>query len=62
MKKNRMPERVESLREVNRSKNRPRTRLGFLKPKQNRLTEEQNLIKNRPSSAETGLAGRDNGI
>ena len=44
------------------AKNRPRARPGFVKPIQNGLRKVQNLIECRPSRAETGLAGRKDGI
>ena len=49
-----MPDRVDS------SKNRPRARVGLVKPIQNRLRKEQNLIERKPFRAETGLARREN--
>ena len=58
----RVSDRAESFRGIDRSKNRPRTRLEFVKPIRNGLRKEHNLIECRPSSAETGLAGRENGI
>ena len=39
-----VPDRVESFREINSRKNRPRTRPGFVKPIRNGLSKEQNLI------------------
>ena len=39
-----MPDTVESFREINSSDDRPRPRLGFVKPIQNGLRKEQNLI------------------
>ena len=51
-----MPDRVESFREVDRSKNHPKARLGFVRPIQNELRKEQNLINSTPSRAGTGLA------
>ena len=57
-----MPDRVETFREINCREGRPRARSGFVKPIRNGLRKEQNLIKCRPSMAETGLAGRENGI
>ena len=57
-----MPDRVKSLREIDSGENRPKARPGFVKPIRNGLREEQNLIVCRPSRAETGLAGRKNGI
>ena len=62
MEKGRMPDRVESFREINSREGCPRARTGFVKPIRNRLGKEQNLIKSRLSMAETGLAGRENGI
>ena len=62
VKKGGMPDRVKSFREINSMQNRPRARPGFVKPIRNELRKEQNLIYNRPSRAETGLAGRENGI
>ena len=57
-----VPDRVESFREINSRENRPRARPGFVKSIRNRLRKEQNLIECRPTRAETGLAGRENGI
>ena len=57
-----MPDRVKSFREINSTENRPRARPGFVKPIQNGLRKLKNLIKCRPSRAETGLTGRENGI
>ena len=57
-----MPDRVKSFREINSRKDRPRARPGFVERIQNGLRKVQNLIKCRPSRAETGLAGRENGI
>ena len=57
-----MPDRVESFREIDSRENRPRARPGFIKPIRNRLRKIKNLIECRPSRAETGLAGRENGI
>ena len=62
MAKGGMPDRVKSFREIDSRENRPRTRPGFVKPIRNELRKLQNLIKCRPSRAETGLAGRENGI
>ena len=53
-----IPDRVKSFREIDSRENRLRARPGFVKPIRNRLTKIQNLIKCRPSRAETGLAGR----
>ena len=57
-----MLDRVESLREVSRSKKHPRARLGFIKPIKNGTKKIKYLILNRPSRAETGLARRENGV
>ena len=54
----------KSLGEVDRSKNRPEARLGFVKPIRNKPRKIKNLIENKPSTAETGLAvgGGENGV
>ena len=57
-----MPDRVKNFQEINNRKCRPRARAGFVESIQNGLREVQNLIECRPSRAETGLAGRENGI
>ena len=57
-----MPDRVKSSREIDSRENCPRARPGFVKPIRNGLRKKQNLIKCRPFRAETGLAGRKNGI
>ena len=57
-----MPNKIESFREINSRENRLRARPGFVKLIRNGLRKEQNLIKSRPSRAETGLAGKENGI
>ena len=63
MKKGGMPDRVKIFREINSRKDRPRARPGFVKPIRNGLRKVQNLIKCRPSRAETGrMARRKNGI
>ena len=62
MKKIRMPETVESFSEVDRSKNRPKTRPRFVKSIQNKLRKKYNLIEGRFLRAEIGLAGRENGV
>ena len=61
MEKGRMPDKVESFREVNSRQDHPRAH-GFVKPIRNGLRKEQNLIKCRPSRPETGLAARENRI
>ena len=62
MKKDGMPDRVKSFGEIDSRQDRPRARRGFVKPIRNGLRKVQNLIKCRPTRAETGLAGRENGI
>ena len=62
VKKGGMPDRVKSFTEIDSRPDRPRARPEFVKPIRNGLRKEQNLIKCRPSRAETGLAGRENGI
>ena len=62
MEKGGMPDRVKSFREIDRRQDRPRSLPGFVKPIRNRLRKVQNLIECRPFRAETGLAGRKNGI
>ena len=57
-----MPDRVKSFREIDSRQDRPRARPGFVKPIRNGLKKVKNLIKCRPSMAETSLAGRKNGI
>ena len=57
-----MPDRVESFREVDCSKNRPRARLGFVKPIQNGLRKKEKLIESRLSRVKIDLAGRVNGF
>ena len=57
-----MPDRVKSFREMDSRENRPRARPGFVKPIRDGLRKVQNLIECRPTRAETGLAGRENGI
>ena len=57
-----MPNKVESFKEVNSSDNRPRARPGLVEPMRNGLRKIKILIKGRPSRAETGLVGRENGI
>ena len=57
-----MPDRVKSFREIDSRQDRPRVRPGFVKPIRNGLRKVQNLIECRPTRAETGLAGRENGI
>ena len=57
-----MPDRVKSFGEIDSRQDRPRARPGFVKPIRNGLRKAQNLIECRPTRAETGLAGRKNGI
>ena len=62
MAKSGMPDSVESFQEIDSRQDRPRARPGFVKPIRNGLRKVQKLIQCRPSRAETGLAGRENGI
>ena len=62
VEKGEMPDRVKSFGEIDSRQDRPRARPGFVKPIRNGLRKVPNLIKCRPSRAETGLAGRENGI
>ena len=57
-----MPDRVKNFREINSRQDRPRARPGFVKPIRDGLRKVQNLIECTPTRAETGLAGRENGI
>ena len=57
VEKGRMPDRVKSFREINSRENRLRVRPGFVKPIRNGLRKVLNLIKCRPSRAETGWRG-----
>ena len=59
MEKDGMPDRVKSFREINSRQDRPRAQSGFVKPIRNGLRKEQDLIKSRPSRAETSLAERE---
>ena len=58
MEKGGMPDRVKCFGEVDRSKNCPRARPGFVKPTQNGLRKIKNLIESGPPKAETALTGR----
>ena len=62
VEKDGVPDRDKNLRKVDSSKNRPRARPGFVEPIRNGLRKVQNLIKSRPSRAETGMAGRENEV
>ena len=57
-----MPDRVKSSGEIDSRQDRLRAWPGFVKPIQNGLRKVQILIECRPSRAETGLTGRENGI
>ena len=57
-----MPDKVKSFREIDSRENCSRARSEFVKPIRNGLKKAQNLIKYRPTRAETCLAGRENGI
>ena len=61
VEKGRMPDRVKSFREIDSRQDRPRARPGFVKLFRNGLRKIQNLIKCKPSRAETGLAVREIG-
>ena len=54
-----MPDRIKSFRKIDIREDRPRAWPGFVKPTRNGLRKKQNLIKCRPSRAETGLAERE---
>lgn len=62
IEQSRVPDRVESFRKVDRSKNCPRAWFGFVEPIPNGLRKKENLIDSRSARAETGLAGRKNGV
>ena len=62
VEKSGMPDRVKSFREINSWQDRLRARPGFVEPIRNGLRKVQNFIKYRPSRAETGLTGREDGI
>ena len=62
VEKSGMPDRVKSFGEIHSRQERPRARPGFVKPIRNGLRKVQILIECRPSRAETGLAGKENGI
>ena len=62
MVKGGMPDRAKSFREINSKEDRPIALPGFVKPIRNGLRKVQNLIKYRPSRAEIGLSGIENGI
>ena len=62
VKKGGMPDRVEILGEVDRSNNRPRARLGFVKSIRNGLKKVENLIQSRPARAEGKPASVLNGV
>ena len=59
VEKSGVPDIIESLGKVDRSKNRPRARLDFVKFIRNGLRKIKNLIRSRPPRAETGLAGEE---
>ena len=62
MEKSGMLDRFKSFVEINSRQDRPRARPGLVKPIRNGLRKEQNLIKCRPSRAETDMAEKENGI
>ena len=57
MRKSGVPDRVESLTGVDRSKSCPRARLEFVKYIQNGLRKIKNLMESRQSRMETSLRG-----
>ena len=57
VEKSEIPDRAESFREVDSSKSCLKARFELVKPIQNELSKEQNLIESRPSRDETGLGG-----
>ena len=57
-----MLDRVKSFKEIDSRQDRSRAQPEFVKPIRNGLRNVQNLIECRPSRAETGLTGRENGI
>ena len=57
-----MSYRVKRFRKVDSGKSRSRARIGYLKPIRNGLRKKQNWIENRPSRAETCMAGREIGV
>ena len=59
LKKGDVPNRVESFEKVDSSKNRPRARLGFVKPIRDGLRNIKNLIKSRPARANRRGGKRD---
>ena len=52
----------KALDKIDSRQDRPRSWPGFVKPIRNGLRKIQNLISSKPPRAETGLAGRENGI
>ena len=57
-----MPDGDNSFREIDSKKDRPKARLGLVTLMRNEFRKIKNLIKSRPTRAETGLAGRVNGV
>ena len=62
VEKGRVPDRVKSFREIDSRQDRPISRPGLVKLIRNGRGKVQDLIECRPTRAETGLAGRENGI
>ena len=62
MEKGGVPDKIKSFRKIDSKEDRPRARPEFVKPIREGLRKLQNLIQSKPSRAETGLAGRENGI
>ena len=57
-----MPDRIQSLGEVDSSKKRPKAHFGFVKPIRNGMRKIKNLIECRSPRAETGLVGGENDV
>ena len=62
MKNGGMPDRVKSFREINSRQDSLRARSGFVIPIRNGSRKIKNLIWRRPSRADIGLSGKENGI
>ena len=60
VEKGKISDRVESFQKISSRQDRPIARPGFVKSIRNGLRKIPNLIKCRPSRAETGLEGREN--
>ena len=62
MEKGGMPDRVKSFRKISSREDRPRARPWFVEPIRSGLRRIKNLMQSGWTRAETGLAGRENGI